>query len=147
VAEIALSVEVDAAPEVVFAALTDWERQSEWMAGTTVRVTAGDGHSRGSRLLARTAAGPVGFDDPMEITGWEPSRRVQVHHLGRAIRGDGAFEVEPLPGGRSRFSWTEWIDLPLGRLGQLGFPLARPLVVAGLRPSLRAFARFAERRG
>src|SRR4051812_6638915 len=116
------------------------------MTGTDVRVIAGDGRSAGSRILARTGVGPLGFDDPMEITAWEPLRRVQVHHLGRVVRGDGAFEVEPLPDGRSRFHWVEWVDLPLGRLGQLGYPLARPLLAAGLRPSLRAFARWAESR-
>jgi hypothetical protein len=144
--ELALSVDIDAPPEVVFDAVTDWDEQQVWMTGTAVRVTDGDGRSRGSRLVARTALGPVGFDDPMEITGWDPPRRVQVHHLGRFVRGDGAFEVEALPDGRSRFHWVEWLDLPLGRVGQLGFPLAKPLLATGLRPSLRAFARFAESR-
>lgn len=145
-AELALSVDVDAGPEVVFDALTDWTNQGEWMAGTAVRVTSGDGRSVGSRILARTAAGPIGFDDPMEITGWNRPRRVQVHHLGRIVRGDGAFEVEPLPDGRSRFHWVEWLEPPLGWFGQVVFVLVRPLVGAAVLPSLRAFARFAERR-
>jgi uncharacterized protein YndB with AHSA1/START domain len=146
VAELALAVDVDAPPEVVFDALTDWTSQGEWMAGTSVRVTDGDGHSVGSRILARTAAGPVGFDDPMEITGWDRPRRVQVHHLGRVVRGDGAFEVEALADGRSRFHWVEWLDVPLGLLGQVGFAVARPALGAAVLPSLRGFARWAEKR-
>jgi uncharacterized protein YndB with AHSA1/START domain len=146
VAELALSVEIDASAEVVFDALTDWAGQGEWMTGTQVRVIEGDGRSTGSRILARTAAGPLGFDDPMEITGWDRPHRVQVHHLGRVVRGDGAFEVEALPDGRSRFHWVEWLDVPLGLLGQAGFVAARPVLAAGVRPSLRRFARFAEQR-
>jgi uncharacterized protein YndB with AHSA1/START domain len=146
VAELALFVDVDAPPPVVFDALTDWAHQGEWMAGTSVQVTAGDGRSAGSRIVARTAAGPIGFDDPMEITGWDRPRRVQVHHLGRVVRGDGAFEVEELPDGRSRFHWVEWLDLPLGLLGQVGFTVARPALAAAVRPSLRSFARWAEKR-
>lgn len=145
-AELALSVDVDAPPQVVFDALTDWSNQSEWMAGTDVRVTAGDGRSTGSRIVGRTGIGPLGFDDPMEITAWDPPRRVQVHHLGRVVRGDGVFEVEALPDGRSRFHWVEWIDVPLGTLGLVGFTVARPLIARGILPSLRSFARWAERR-
>jgi len=146
VPELALSVDVDAPPQVVFDALTDWAGQHEWMTGTTVRVTRGDGRSVGSRIVGRTALGPAGFDDPMEITGWDPPRRVQVHHLGRVVRGDGAFEVEALPDGRSRFHWVEWLQPPLGWFGQVGFVVARPLVAAVVRPSLRSFARWAEQR-
>ncbi|HSP37690.1 MAG TPA: SRPBCC family protein [Frankiaceae bacterium] len=145
-AELALSVDIDAPPEVVFDALTDWTGQHEWMAGTNVRVSSGDGRSVGSRILARTAAGPVGFDDPMEITGWERPKRVQVHHLGRVVRGDGVFEVEALPDGRSRFHWVEWIEVPLGTFGLVGFTLTRPVMARAILPSLRSFARWAERR-
>lgn len=145
-AELALSVDVAAPPDVVFDALTDWTHQNEWMTGTTVRVIRGDGRSVGSRIVGRTALGPIGFDDPMEITGWERPRRVQVHHLGRVVRGDGVFEVEALPDGTSRFHWVEWLELPLGMLGLIGFTVARPLVARVVLPSLRSFARWAEQR-
>jgi hypothetical protein len=145
-AEIALSVDVAAPPELVFDALTDWTGQGEWLAGTNVRVSRGDGRSVGSRILARTAVGPLGFDDPMEITGWDRPRRVQVHHLGRVVKGDGVFEVEALADGTSRFHWVEWLEVPLGRLGLVGFTVVRPLVARGILPSLRAFGRWAEQR-
>src|SRR4051794_41336784 len=101
-AELVLPVGIDAPPGVVFDALTDWTNQGQWMAGTAVRVTRGDGRSVGSRIVARTAAGPVGFDDPMEITGWDRPRRGQKHHLRRVGRGDGALQGEALPGGPAR---------------------------------------------
>jgi hypothetical protein len=57
------------------------------------------------------------------------------------IRGEGYFEVLALGPQRCRFTFTELIDLPLGALGRLGWPLARPVVKAGFDASLRRMAR------
>lgn len=142
-AEIVIAVDVDAPAESTWAAVTDWERQGEWMLGTTVRVVTGSPSRVGTRLAARTGAGPLAVVDEMRITVWQPPLRCQVAHLGRIIRGSAAFEVEPLPGDRSRLIWSEWLDLPLGLLGQYGFLVSRPLVEAGVRLSLQRFARWA----
>jgi hypothetical protein len=140
-AEIVCSVDVAAPADDVWVAMTDWRRQGEWMLGTTVRPIAGDGRGVGGRIEAVTGlGGPLGIRDTMEITHWEPPRRCLVRHTGRVIRGAGAFEVEPIGDRRSRFVWSEWLDLPLGRAGQVGFLLTRPLFVAGVRLSLRRFA-------
>ena len=140
--EISLSVDVAAPPDRVWAAMVDWERQGEWMLGTTVRGTVNGGHGTGAELEAWTGLGPVGFLDTMVITAWDPPYRCVVRHTGRVVRGAAAFEVEPAGAG-SRFVWTEWLELPWGRLGELGFVLVRPLVVAGIRYSLRRFATWA----
>jgi uncharacterized protein YndB with AHSA1/START domain len=137
-AEITLSVEVDAPPEAVWDALVDWDRQGEWMLLTRVR----GGYGPGADVEAFTGVGPVGFLDRMTITDWRPPLRCQVRHTGRVVRGAAAFEVEPMAGGRSRFVWTEWLVLPLGLVGRVGFALLRPLVVAGIHYSLRRFARW-----
>ena len=142
-AEISLAVDVDAPPEQVWAAAVDWDRQGEWMVGTTVR----GGQGLGARLTAFTGVGGVGFDDPMVVTTWEPPWRCVVRHEGRVVRGSAAFEVQPLPGGRARFVWTEWLVLPFGLLGEVGFLLLRPLILVPLRYSLRRFATFASTRG
>ncbi|HMA46775.1 MAG TPA: SRPBCC family protein [Frankiaceae bacterium] len=145
-AELVLTVDVDAPPATVFAAATDWAGQGEWMLGTRVRPTHRGGVGVGGRVTAFTGAGRLGFLDPMEITVWEPPRRCLVRHLGGVVRGAGAFEVEELPDGRSRFVWSEWLELPLGVLGQLGWLLVRPAAVAGVRRSLRRFAAWAPTR-
>lgn len=142
-AEVTLSVDVDASPEEVWAAAVDWERQSEWMVGTTVR----GGHGEGARLVAFTGWRGYGFHDPMTITTWDPPRRCVVRHRGSVVRGSAAFEVLPLDGGRARFVWSEWLVLPFGLLGELGFLLVRPLVLAPLRRSLRDFAGWVSTRG
>jgi hypothetical protein len=141
--ELTVAVDVSAGQQQTWRAATDWARQGEWIPLTRVRVTAGDGDRVGDRVVARTAVGPVGFDDPMEITAWQPPHRCEVVHHGRVVRGTGVFTVAPSTVGGSRFVWTERLDLPLGRVGTAGFALVRPLAVMSLRAALRRFARFA----
>jgi hypothetical protein len=141
---VALHVNVDAPVERVFDGLSQWTEQGRWMLGTRVEVRVGDGASVGSELAAWTGAGPVGFWDTMVITRWERPYRVDVAHTGRLVRGTGAVEVLALPGGRSRITWSEDLELPLGRLGRLGWPMARPAFLLGIRRSLDAFGRLVE---
>ncbi len=141
---LSLDVVVNAPAEAVFDAFTQWANQGEWMLGTRVEVRVGDGRSQDSQIAGWTGVGPVGFWDTMTITRWEPPYRVDVLHTGAIVRGTGTMEVLVLPEGRSRFVWSEGLDLPLGALGRLGWPLVRPAFVAGVRRSLRKFARLVE---
>ena len=143
-ATLVLTVDVDAPVEQTWAGATDWAGQGQWMLGTTVRPTAQGGQGVGGGLEAFTGLGRLGFLDRMEITLWEPPRRCHVRHLGRVVRGTGAFEVEPRGEGRSVFVWREDLDLPLGALGRLGWPLVRPVFAYGVQLSLRRFARWVE---
>jgi hypothetical protein len=79
----------------------------------------------------------------MEVTRWEPPRRVDVRHHGRVLRGTGTFLVEPAPGG-AWFVWSEDLDLPLGVAGRLGFAVVGPAFRLMLRRSLRRLARMVE---
>ena len=142
---VALDVVINAPVSAVFVAFSQWSEQGRWMLGTRVEVTKGDGASVGSELSALTGLGPAGFLDTMTITRWDAPYRVDVLHTGKVVRGTGIMEVVALPGGRSRFIWSEDLDLPLGRLGQLGWPLARPAFLSGVRRSLLAFWRLVER--
>ncbi|MGQ0841456.1 SRPBCC family protein [Actinokineospora sp.] len=141
--EVTERVDIAAPAETTWAAITDWARQGEWMLGTTVRVTAGDGRAVGSRLAAFTGAARIGFTDTMEITAWAPPHRCEVLHTGRLVRGTGLFEVVPR-GERSTFVWHERLDLPLGAVGALGWRVVGPGFRYGVRRSLRKFAEFAE---
>jgi hypothetical protein len=112
-----------------------------------VRATTGGGIGLGGGVEAFTGVGPLGFLDTMVITGWEPPVRCTVLHTGRVVRGTGVFEVFSLPSSRSRFVWSERLELPLGRLGRISWPVARPLLVAGVRASLTRLARAVEAGG
>ena len=140
--DLELTVEVDAPVERTWDAATDWDRQGEWMLGTTVRGTARSGVGVGGGIEAFTGVGRLGFLDTMEITAWEPPYRCEVLHTGRLVRGTGRFEVLDRGDGRSAFVWAESLDLPFGAVGRWGWPLVRPLFVAGVRRSLDRFARW-----
>jgi hypothetical protein len=60
------------------------------------------------------------------------------------VTGDSSFVVAARGADRCRFTWTEGLELPFGRLGALGWPLVRPVTAAGFRFSLRRLARLAE---
>ena len=146
-------VDVDAPPEQVWAALVDWDRQGEWMLLTDVRAVDGDGQGVGGRLEAVTGVRlprrllggrRLGVPDTMLVTSWDFPRRIDVRHTGRVVRGTGTFEVVPRGESASTFVWSEVLDLPLGRLGLLGWPLVRPVMAAGVRLSLKRFAAYAE---
>ena len=143
-AHIAVDVVIEAPPEAVWSAVTDWPRQSEWMLGTVVRSTDLDGVGVGGGLEAFTGVGRLGFLDTMVITEWDPPRRCVVLHTGKVVKGLGIFEVVALPGGRSRFVWAEELDLPLGVLGKAGWPIVRPGFAWGVGRSLQKLARDVE---
>ena len=143
--ELPVPVDVAAPAATVWTYVTDWERQGEWMLGTRVRVTGGDGRGVGTTLRAVTGVGPLGVVDTMEVTEFvAPSDgapgRAAVRHTGKVIRGEGYFEVVPLGPDRCRFTFTELVDLPLGPLGRIGWRLGSPLVRAGFAASLRRMA-------
>jgi hypothetical protein len=141
-------VDVEVPPQQVWLALVDWERQGEWMPFTDVRVVAGDPHGVGGRIEAETGmplgGRRVGLLDTMEITGWQAPHRVEVLHTGRVVRGPGIFEVRPRNAGAT-VVWTEQLDLPLGALGRLGWPLVKPLAAFALKVGLNRFRDFARR--
>ena len=147
--ELVERIDVDAAPEQVWAALTDWARQGEWMLATDVQTVGGPAQALHGRLAANTGlplpgGRHVGLLDTMIITAWDCPRRVEVQHTGRIVRGPGIFVIEPR-GAHCTFVWTEVLYLPLGYLGEFGWWLARPFVRWGIRRSLTRFAAFARR--
>lgn len=142
-AELTVTVDVDAPAEQVFAALLDWRHQSDWMLGTSSVVTGGDGHSVGATVEAFTGVGPIGLTDAMEIVEWDPPRVCRVRHTGKVVRGQGVFRVRQRGAAASTVEWSEDLELPLGVLGRLAWPVVRPGFAAGLRVSLCRFATFA----
>jgi hypothetical protein len=147
-ASLVLSVGVDAPVEQTWAGATDWVHQDRWMLGTQVWPTAHDGQGVGGEIAAFTGLSSrgrrVGFLDTMRITLWDPPSRCHVLHTGRLVRGTGAFEVEPRGKDASTFLWREDLELPLGALGRLGWPLVKPVFGMLVQLSLRRFARWVE---
>jgi uncharacterized protein YndB with AHSA1/START domain len=129
--EVTARVDVAAPVTEVWATLTDWPRQGEWMLGTRVAVVRGDGRSVGSRLFGFTGVFDVGFLDELEIVEWAPPHRCRALHRGRLLRGSAEFEISPARVG-SVVRWTERLEPPVG--------LVAPLLAWGMRRSLRRLA-------
>lgn len=143
IAEVVVGMDVSASPGQVWAALTDWGRQGEWILATTVRQVSAAATGLGTEVEAFTGIGRLGVRDTMRVSEWDPPRRCTVRHTGRLIRGLGIFEVTPRPRG-SRFTWTETLQLPFGALGRAGWVIAKPLVRAGIQHSVKRFVIFAQ---
>ncbi|WP_433214185.1 SRPBCC family protein [Dactylosporangium sp. CS-047395] len=141
--EVTATVIVAAPAEKVFAALTDWSRQGEWIPFTTVRVLSGDG-GEGSQIEAVTQAGPVLVRDLMRVVKVDPPFEVRVVHHGKVLRGPGVLRCTALGPTRTQVVWHEWFQLPAGNAGRLAWPLLWPGSKAGLTGALRRFARLVE---
>ena len=137
---VAAAADVAGPASLTWDLLTDWDRHHDWMLATRARGTVAGGRAVGGGIEARTGFGPIAFQDTMTITAWDPPRRCEVLHTGRVVRGTGTFEVHAVPGGRSRVVWSERLDLPLGALGRLGWPIVHPAASWALRTSLRRLA-------
>ncbi|HLV57510.1 MAG TPA: SRPBCC family protein [Natronosporangium sp.] len=143
VLEVAASVVVAADVDRVFAGLTAFDRQGEWIPFTTVRVVAGDGRE-GSRIEAVTSVGPLVIRDLMRVTRFDPPYEVGVVHEGRLLRGPGVFRCAPVGKDRTHVVWHEWFHLPGGPVGRAVAPLLWPGSRAGFTYALRRFARLVE---
>ena len=107
----------------VWAVLTDWERQPEWMSdAVAVEVLTPRRHGVGVTIRCPTRLLGVTVQDVMRVTGWEEARYLEIQHVGRVIRGSGAFELEDRGEG-TLVRWWEVIDPPLGALGERGASL------------------------
>jgi hypothetical protein len=99
-----------------FARVTDWERHRVPLTKVTVTPVG---------FTARTAVGPWGFDDPMEITVWDPPRRVELRKLGRVVRGTAVISVDS-DGAGSVVTWDE--DVSVLGIPRLFDPVLRRLL-------------------
>lgn len=147
-AELVVAVEVAAAADAVWAKLVDWPSHGEWMLLTRVESTTPEVAGVGTGIVGVTGIGPAAARDTMVVTAWSPPpanpARCGVDHTGRVVRGSAAFEVEVIDETRSRVTWSEWVRLPLGMVGQLGWFAVRPVVLSALKVSLRRLAKSVE---
>ncbi|MER6981607.1 SRPBCC family protein [Streptomyces carpinensis] len=99
-------------PDETWRRLTQWHRHADVVPLTRITVVTPAPTREGTRFVARTGVGPLGFDDPMEVTTWCPPAegepgRCRLEKRGRVIRGWAEIEVRPGPGGRTRVQWRE----------------------------------------
>ena len=141
--EVTATIIVRAPAPQVFAALTTWERQGDWIPFTRVRLVEGDG-GEGSLVEAITAVGPAELRDEMRVVKVDAPYEVRVVHCGGLLRGPGVLRCTPMDRGRTQVVWHEWFHLPGGAAGRFAWPLLWPGSKVGLTQALKRFARLVE---
>lgn len=138
-----ISVEqhVRAPRATVWDVLTTWERQPEWMVDAkSVEVITPHRVGEGVTIECPTNLLGLTVKDIMRVTRWVEGRELEVVHLGKVIKGTGAFELRD-EGKGTLVTWWEQIDPPLGKVGALGARLVvAPFTTALFRRSLRGLA-------
>lgn len=145
--ELELSRDALAPRWAVWKLLTAWERQPEWMHDAiAVEVLTPERTGVGVTLRCPTNLLGVRVEDVMRVTAWDVPRYLAVTHLGRVITGSGAFVLTEVTPQRTRLTWREVIDPPLGALGEWGAArFARPALRVVFGSSLAGLASLAER--
>ncbi len=131
---------ITASIEDVWDVLVDWEAQRDWMLDAKdVVVVSPERSGHGVTIHVPTSLLGLPVLDVMRVTGWDPPRRLEATHLGRLIKGVGAFELTPVDDDVTHLLWWEEIVAPLGALGEQGARIALPVLRAIFSRSLDRF--------
>ena len=141
--EFTATVIVNAPASKVFAAFVSWEKQSEWIPFTRVRVVEGDG-GEGSLVEAVTALGPAMLRDELRVVKVNAPYEVRVVHCGKVLRGPGSMRCTPMTGDRTQVVLHEWFHLPAGAVGKIAWPVLWPGSKLGFTGALKKFGRLVE---
>jgi len=141
--EVTATVIVNAPAQRVFDAFLSWEKQSEWIPFTKVRVVEGDG-GEGSLVEAITAIGPASLRDELRVVKVNPPYEVKVVHCGRMLRGPGSVRCTAMSGDRTQVVLHEWFHLPVGPIGKLAWPVLWPGSKLSFTGALKKFGRLVE---
>jgi polyketide cyclase/dehydrase/lipid transport protein len=116
-------------PHTAWAHLVRWERQAAWMADADeVRLLGTVREGVGVRIAVRTRVLDVpAFTEVLEVVRWDPPHLLQIAHTG-FVRGAGEWRMAPLAGGRTLFTWTEDLRLPVPVLGALALVVYAPFM-------------------
>lgn len=119
--------------------------------GAVVPFTRGSGPAPqdlrvGSRLVAHTGIGPLGFDDVMVVVRAAVGRELVLEKVGDVIGGVVDVRFFPSTPGHSRLVWHQsievpWLRGPLAPIGRRAARIAAPVVALGYRRTVQALLR------
>ncbi|HEX5938500.1 MAG TPA: SRPBCC family protein [Actinomycetota bacterium] len=125
-------------PEVVWALITDWENQDDWMLEASDFEVIGE-RREGVGVEAEATVRIAGLRtrDRIRVGLWEPPRILVIDHLGW-VKGTGEIQLVPIEGG-TRLRWRESLFAPrlLGPIGRVGLRFFAPLLRRTFRRDLR----------
>ena len=134
------SISINAPRNVVWEAVADVRRHSDWMADAAeIRLTSVQATGVGTTFECETRVGPLRTLDRMAVTDWEEGRLMGVEHRG-LISGVGRFRLEDQSDGGTRFIWDEYLSFPWWLGGRTTAALARPVLALVWRQNLQRLA-------
>lgn len=135
--EVRTAIEIDAPPEVVFDVALDPERLGDWVTIHRGLVSADAGPPRtGMAMQQRLSLRGAAFKVTWKLVACERPTHAEWKGRGPArSRAETEYTLEALPGGRTRFSYRNDFQAPLGPLGAV----AAHALVGGL-PEKEAIA-------
>jgi carbon monoxide dehydrogenase subunit G len=125
-------------PDVVWALITDWEHQGDWMLeASSFEVTSKHREGVGVEARATVRIAGIRTRDSVRVSMWEPPRLLVIEHLGW-VKGSGEIQMQPTREG-TRMRWRETLFAPrmLGPIGRMGLRVAAPLMRRVFRRDLR----------
>jgi hypothetical protein len=123
---VTVAVLIPASLPAVWEAAADFASHTQWMTDARrIEFETARKSGVGTRFRVNTRLGPLVTVDVMEVTAWEPYRRIGVLHQG-FVRGEGEFRLDPVAGG-VLFTWSETLRFPPIFGGWIGAQLSRPL--------------------
>lgn len=137
---IQVGVTVAADPARTWVDLEDISSHVQWMADAeSIEFVGPRTAGVGTSFVCVTKVGPIRLRDTMTVTEWVPKELMAIDHQG-LVRGRGRFSLDPLPGDRTRFTWTETLRFPWWMAGRLGELVAQPVLRRIWQSNLRRFA-------
>ena len=142
--QVEASVALPVPPDRAWAFALRWEEQPGWIRDAVwVRVVTPEREGVGTRIEVRNRVlGVSTFTEQLEVTGWDPPRRLEMTHRG-FVRGVGTWWFEPDAEG-TRFTWSEELSLPIPILGELALWCYRPFMKRLMRSGLANLQRLIE---
>jgi len=140
-----VSVVIQTPLEQVWAAAANLESHVEWMADAeSITFLTARRRGPGTRMEVGTRVGPFRTTDIMQVTEWVDRQRIGVRHTG-LVTGEGAFEIESIDPGTTRFTWREQLTFPWYLGGPLTARAASPVLAAIWKRNLKRLKRLLER--
>ena len=131
--------------ERVWAVLSDWEGQANWMPDVALIRVVGRERQLGARLVVKTKVFGLPFaTDLVKVTSWEPPHLLAVEHAG-VVLGRGEWRLESAEEG-TMFTWTESFRLRStpSWLGEPALALYGPVQRRMLKRSISNLARLVD---
>jgi len=130
----------------VWAELTDWEANSNWIPQTRVTVT-NQTLGAGTEFVGVSKVGPIVLEDRMRVCNWSPpvegKAAARVSKLGPVLFGDAGFELTADGEGTS-LVWFENVNLKWQLITAVMKPVLTPIAWLLFRTALARFAKTLE---